>query len=86
MEFIETILVMTILLTCCQYRSRRERIITVLCVLVLCLLYSCHVRSTQKEQTNHHKVVAERWMLQEEEDFVVYKIPLSRYCSKFQEY
>ena len=57
-----------ILPTCCQYRSRRERIFTVLWILVQCLLYSPHVRFTQKEQNNDHKVVAERWLLQEEEE------------------
>ena len=54
-KFIETILVITILLTCCQHRSRRERIITVLWVLVWCLLHSRHVRITQKEQINNHR-------------------------------
>ena len=55
-EFVQTILVITILLTCCQYQSKRERIITILWVLVWCLLYSRHVRFTQKEQSNNHKV------------------------------
>ena len=36
-----------------------------------CLVSSVHsryVQSTRKEQNNNHKVVAERWLLQEEED------------------
>ena len=45
-----------ILLTCCRYRSKRERIITVLWVLVWCLPYSRRVRLTQKEQNNIHSV------------------------------
>ena len=49
-DLIETILVITIQLTCWRYRSRRERIIAVLWVLVQRLLYSRHVRFAQKEQ------------------------------------
>ena len=80
-KFVETFLVITILLTCCQYRSKSQRnIIVFLWVLVKCLLYSRHVRFTQKEQIHIHKVVAEQV---EEEDLVAYKIPLRRYCSKF---
>ena len=75
MKFVETVLVINILLTCCQYRSREERIITVLWVLVWCQLYSRHVQFTQKEQIDNHKVVAERWLLQEKEDLVGYKVP-----------
>ena len=59
---------------------------TVLWVLVQCLLYSRHVRFIQKEQNNSHKVVAECWLLQEEEYLVVNKVPLSGYCSKLQQY
>ena len=39
-KFVETIFLITILLTCCQYRSRSQRIIAVLWVRVKCLLYS----------------------------------------------
>ena len=55
-DFIETILVVTILLTDLLSVSihGRERIITGLWVLFRCLLYSRHVRSTQKEQINNH--------------------------------
>ena len=53
---------------------------------VWCVLFSRHVRFIQKEQNNNHKVVAERWLLQEKEDLVVYKVPMSGYCSKFQQY
>ena len=75
-------LLSVILLTCCQYLSRRQRISQFLWVLVLCLLCSRHVRSTQKEQNNNHKVVAEL-VVSEEEDLVVRKVPLIWYCSKF---
>ena len=43
---------------------QKRKIITILLVLVSCLLYSRHVRSTQKEQINNYKVVAERSLLQ----------------------
>ena len=55
-------------------------------ILVWCLLYSRHVRCTQNEQINNHKVVVEPCMLQEEEDVVVYNVPLSGSCSKFEKY
>ena len=53
---------------------------------VLCLLYSRRVRFKQKEQNNNHKVVAERWLLQEEEDLISHKVPLSGCCSESQQY
>ena len=52
-------------------------------VLVLCLTYSRHVRFAQKEHFHIHKVVAERWLLQEEEDLVANKVPSNENCSKF---
>ena len=87
-EFIETIIVITILLTRGQYRSIQK-------IKNRCTVFSS--QSTQKEQINNRKVVPERWLLQEEEDLVVhkvllrkdlvvYKIQLSGNCSKFQQY
>ena len=40
----------------------------------------------RKNGINNHKVVAERWLFQEEEDIVVNRILLYEYCSKFQQY
>ena len=57
---------------------------TVLWAPVLCLLYSRHVQSTQ-EHIYNHKVLAEQ-VVAEEEDLDVYKVPLSGYCSKVQQY
>ena len=44
-----------------------------------------YTESTQKEQHNNQNVVAEQ-VVSEEEDLVVNKVPLSEYCSKFQQY
>ena len=55
-RFAETILVIIHLADVLSVSILNERIIPVLWVLVLCLLYSRHVRFTQKEQSNNHKV------------------------------
>ena len=39
-----------------------------------------------KNVINNHKVEAERWFFQEEEDLVVNRFLMHEYCSKFQQY
>ena len=63
--------------------KRRERISTVLWVLVQCLLYFRHVRSAQKEHINYHKVVAERVVELQKEDLVVHKMWEARSCKEY---
>ena len=58
--------------------QRRERIITVLWVLVWCLLYFATYGLHKKNSINSHKVVAERLIFllrRKEEDLVVHRVP-----------
>ena len=92
-KIIDTILVITIMLTCGQYRSKKKESVQ---VFLLCPLYSHHVRFTLKEQNDNHTVVVEQVVV-EEEDLVAHKVPLSKdlvawkitlsgYCPKHQQY
>ena len=58
--------------------QRRERIITVLWVLVQCLLYFVTYSLHRKNNIKSHKVVAERLVLflaRKEEDLVAHRVP-----------
>ena len=61
--------------------TSEQKTIMCSCVFVHCILvtYGLH----RKNRSTTTKVVAEHWLLQEEEDLVVYKVLLSGYCSKF---
>ena len=72
-DFIETIVVIIILLPCCQTIQEGKESLQFCGFLLWCLLYSRYVRSTQKEQIHNHKVVAEQ-------------VVAGKYCSKFQQY
>ena len=66
----------------CQYRSWPEKNHTFLCVLVLCLSYSRHVRVAQKEHFHIQKVAAELVT----SDLFANEVPLKEYCSKIPPY
>ena len=76
-DSIETIFVVIIssLLPCQGRSKRRERIITVFAVFCLVFTVSRHVRSSQKEHVNNHKVVTELVGFIDRADLVVIKIP-----------
>ena len=84
-KLIETILVSTILLTGCQQRSkkRKNHDSSVGSCLVSTVLSSRTLYTGT--QIYNHKVLAEQ-VVAEEEDLDVYKVPLSGYCSKVQQY
>ena len=78
--FVETLLVVTHLadLLSALIQKRKNRYSFVGSCPVSTVFSSCMV---YRERTNNnHKVVAERWLLQEEES---YKVPLSEYCLKY---
>ena len=84
--FVETLLVVSHLTDLSSVSIQKRKNPCSFCgVLVWCLLCSRHVQSTQKEQNDNHKVVAEL-VVSEEEDLVVRKVPLIWYCSKSQQY
>ena len=76
-DFTESILVVIIFLTSLSETIQDIMNFIQFWVLVSCLQYSCHVRSTQKERINNQKVVAEHFVFlrRKGEDLVVHRVP-----------